>query len=102
VSVPWALGLTERSRGKSPATPAPPPRPQVLDGFFDVDAAQGMADVYTWLRYSATRQLTWQRNYNTQPRTLSAAQARGERAARVRGHARRSFVGAEEKPPAFG
>lgn len=33
-----------------------------------------MADVYTWLRYSSTRQLTWQRNYNTQPRTLSAAQ----------------------------
>lgn len=47
---------------------------QVLDGFFEVDQADGMADIYVWLRYSATRQLTWQRNYNTQPRILSAAQ----------------------------
>ena len=38
------------------------------------DAA--MARVYVWLRYSATRQLTWQRHYNTQPRILSAAQDR--------------------------
>lgn len=38
---------------------------------------QAMADIYTWLRYSATRQLTWQRNYNTQPRILSAAQVGG-------------------------
>jgi len=29
-----------------------------------------------WLRYSAARQLTWQRNYNTQPRILGDAQAR--------------------------
>ena len=35
---------------------------------------EAMADVYVWLRYSASRQLTWQRNYNTQPRILSAAQ----------------------------
>jgi len=35
-----------------------------------------MADVYIWLRYSSSRQLTWQRNYNTQPRILSAAQER--------------------------
>lgn len=33
-----------------------------------------MADVYVWLRYSSSRQLTWQRNFNTQPRILSAAQ----------------------------
>lgn len=52
------------------------PHPQILDGFFEVDTAQALADVYIWLRYSATRQLTWQRNYNTQPRILSAAQER--------------------------
>lgn len=27
-----------------------------------------MARIYVWLRYSAVRQLTWQRNYNTQVR----------------------------------
>jgi alpha-glucan,water dikinase len=42
--------------------------------------AQACADIYVWLRYSATRQLTWQRNYNTQPRILSAAQERLTRA----------------------
>lgn len=47
---------------------------QVLDGFFELDTATAMADIYVWLRYSASRQLTWQRNYNTQPRILSAAQ----------------------------
>lgn len=62
----------------------PPPLPalrlflrmlcQVLDGFHDVDTTVAMADIYVWLRYSASRQLTWQRNYNTQPRILSAAQ----------------------------
>jgi hypothetical protein len=50
---------------------------QVLDGFFEVDQGEAMADIYVWLRYSASRQLTWQRNYNTQPRILSAAQVRG-------------------------
>ena len=35
-----------------------------------------MARIYVWLRYSAIRQLTWQRNYNTQPRILGAAQDR--------------------------
>lgn len=53
------------------------PHTQVLDGFFEVDTDQALADVYIWLRYSSTRQLTWQRNYNTQPRILSAAQVRG-------------------------
>lgn len=47
---------------------------QVLDGFFELETATAMADIYVWLRYSSTRQLTWQRNYNTQPRILSAAQ----------------------------
>ena len=35
-----------------------------------------MARIYVWLRYSAARQLTWQRNYNTQPRILGEAQRR--------------------------
>jgi alpha-glucan,water dikinase len=30
--------------------------------------------LYVWMRYSAVRALTWQRNYNTQPRQLSGAQ----------------------------
>jgi len=50
----------------------------VLDGFFEVDPSEAMADIYVWMRYSASRQLTWQRNYNTQPRILSAAQVSGE------------------------
>ncbi|KAL4448876.1 hypothetical protein ABPG77_007593 [Micractinium sp. CCAP 211/92] len=40
----------------------------------DVDGA--LARIYVWLRYSAIRQLTWQRNYNTQPRILGSAQER--------------------------
>ena len=32
--------------------------------------------IYVWMRYSAIRQLTWQRNYNTQPRILGSAQDR--------------------------
>eukprot|EP00741_Cyanophora_paradoxa_P025570 tig00000383_g24675.t1 len=33
-----------------------------------------MALLYAWLRFSFIRQLDWQRNYNTQPRILAAAQ----------------------------
>ena len=36
----------------------------------------GYALLYVWLRFSAIRQLTWQRNYNTKPRELSHAQDR--------------------------
>jgi alpha-glucan,water dikinase len=32
--------------------------------------------LYAWLRFSAIRQLDWQRNYNTKPRELSHAQER--------------------------
>lgn len=32
--------------------------------FKDVEAS--LVRIYVWLRYSAVRQLTWQRNYNTQ------------------------------------
>jgi len=35
-----------------------------------------MAKIFVWLRYSSSRQLTWQRNYNTQPRILGEAQTR--------------------------
>lgn len=41
-----------------------------------MDVADAMSRLFVWLRYSSTRQLTWQRNYNTQPRILSAAQER--------------------------
>lgn len=48
-----------------------------------------MARIYVWLRYSASRQLTWQRNYNTQPRILGEAQNRlTHTIAKVRAHAR--------------
>ena len=39
-------------------------------------AARSMATLFVWLRYSAARHLTWQRNYNTQPRLLGSAQDR--------------------------
>jgi alpha-glucan,water dikinase len=37
---------------------------------------EGFALLYVWLRFSAIRQLTWQRNYNTKPRELAHAQER--------------------------
>ncbi len=39
----------------------------------DVD---GLALIFVWMRFSAIRQLEWQRNYNTKPRELSHAQDR--------------------------
>lgn len=47
----------------------------IVQGRFE-QTEKAMATVYVWLRYSAIRQLTWQRNYNTQPRILGAAQER--------------------------
>src|ERR1043166_3934944 len=45
-----------------------------------VDEAHGNLDalalLFVWLRFSAIRQLTWQRNYNTKPRELSHAEDR--------------------------
>ncbi len=38
--------------------------------------ADGLALLYAWLRYSAIRQLDWQRNYNTKPSELAHAQDR--------------------------
>ena len=41
------------------------------------DEVEGaMASIFVWLRYSSARHLTWQRNYNTQPRILGEAQAK--------------------------
>lgn len=40
------------------------------------DDEDGLALLFAWLRYSAIRQLDWQRRYNTQPRELSHAQDR--------------------------
>jgi len=37
---------------------------------------EGQALLYVWLRFSAIRQLTWQRKYNTKPRKLAHAQDR--------------------------
>ncbi|HEY6169346.1 MAG TPA: hypothetical protein VI454_14995, partial [Verrucomicrobiae bacterium] len=35
-----------------------------------------LAALYAWLRFSAIRQLTWQRNYNTKPKELAHSQDR--------------------------
>ena len=37
---------------------------------------EGLAVIFVWLRFSAIRQLDWQRNYNTKPRELSHAMDR--------------------------
>ena len=41
-----------------------------------VEDGEALALLFAWLRYSATRQLDWQRHFNTQPRDLSHAQDR--------------------------
>ena len=40
------------------------------------ESGTGMAVLFVWLRFSALRQLDWQRNYNTKPRELAHAQDR--------------------------
>jgi alpha-glucan,water dikinase len=40
------------------------------------DDGDGLALLFAWLRYSATRQLDWQRHYNTKPSELANAQDR--------------------------
>jgi hypothetical protein len=40
------------------------------------EVINNLASIYVWLRYSSARKLTWQRNYNTQPRILGDAQKR--------------------------
>lgn len=49
---------------------------EIQNGNFDLPREEALSRIYIWLRYSSTRHLTWQRNYNTQPRILSAAQDR--------------------------
>eukprot|EP00210_Caulerpa_lentillifera_P004353 g4151.t1 len=49
----------------------------LLEGrYTNISLSDGFARIYIWLRYSATRQITWQRNYNTKPRDLAHAQDR--------------------------
>lgn len=48
---------------------------ELLESLGDADE-QAYAWIFCWLRYSALRQLHWQRNYNTKPRELSHAQDR--------------------------
>ncbi len=40
------------------------------------NSMEGLALLFVWMRFSAIRQLDWQRNYNTQPKELSHAQDR--------------------------
>lgn len=40
------------------------------------DSVPGLGLIFVWLRFSAIRQLDWQRNYNTKPRELAHAQDR--------------------------
>lgn len=40
------------------------------------DDVEGLALLFVWLRFSALRQLDWQRKYNTKPRELAHAQDR--------------------------
>ena len=47
---------------------------ELLDEASESEA--GMAVLFVWLRFSALRQLDWQRNYNTKPRELAHAQER--------------------------
>ena len=49
----------------------------------DYDSA--LIAIAVWLRYSAARHLTWNRNYNVKPREISAAQV--QRLISVRKHA---------------
>jgi alpha-glucan,water dikinase len=47
---------------------------ELMEGVEQNDEA--LVLLYTWLRYSAIRQLDWQRRYNTKPRELARAQDR--------------------------
>jgi alpha-glucan,water dikinase len=57
------------------------------------DDEDALALLFAWLRYSAIRQLDWQRRYNTKPRELSHAQDR--LTARLAGVWRRASQGPE-------
>jgi len=55
------------------------------------DNRDAWATLFVWLRYSAIRQLDWQRNYNTKPRELAHAQDR------LTGKLAESFVACPEQ-----
>jgi alpha-glucan,water dikinase len=43
-------------------------------GLFDIGNRDHLAYFYIWLRYSFSRQLTWQRSFNTKPKELQHSQ----------------------------
>ena len=45
-----------------------------LLGKAESDGEVAMVALFTWLRYFATRQVVWNKNYNVKPREISAAQ----------------------------
>lgn len=49
-------------------------RDTLKGGKVDIMNKDHVAYIYIWLRYSFTKQLTWQRRYNTKPRELQHAQ----------------------------
>lgn len=71
-----ASGLQQQSAGTIAPAEASSPRSALAAQAGGEDVTDAMARIYVWLRYSAARQLTWQRNYNTQPRILGDAQHR--------------------------
>jgi hypothetical protein len=46
----------------------------ILSRILEDGASEGLLVLAAWLRYSAARHLTWNRNYNVKPREISAAQ----------------------------
>jgi alpha-glucan,water dikinase len=47
---------------------------EMLKSRIDQDNRDHVAFLFIWLRYSFTRQLTWQQNYNPKPKDLQGAQ----------------------------
>jgi alpha-glucan, water dikinase len=47
---------------------------EMLKSRIDQSNRDHVAFLFIWLRYSFTRQLTWQKNYNTKPKDLQGAQ----------------------------
>mmetsp|Transcript_7821 Transcript_7821/g.13109 ORF Transcript_7821/g.13109 Transcript_7821/m.13109 type:complete len:146 (-) Transcript_7821:2401-2838(-) len=43
-------------------------------GLFEISSRDHMAYFYIWLRFSFSRQLTWQRSFNTKPKELQHSQ----------------------------
>ena len=49
-------------------------RDLLKSGKVDLASRDHVVFFYIWLRYSFTRQLTWQKSYNTKPKDLQHAQ----------------------------